>query len=79
MALNKGNYSVSEIEYIKRSRNEGKTFKKIAKGLNRSEIGVYQKFKKLGITTPQVVHVDTKELNSVTLNVKGVEITMVFK
>lgn len=79
MALNRGNYSVSEIEYIKRSRNEGRTFKQIAKGLNRSEIGVYQKFKKLATNEPQVVHVDTKELNSLTLNVKGVEITMVFK
>lgn len=79
MALKKGTYSVSEIEYIKRSHNEGMNFKQISKGLNRSEVGVYQRFKKLATTEPKVVHVDTKELNSVTFNMKGVEITMVFK
>jgi hypothetical protein len=77
MAINKGNYSHSEVEYIVRSRNEGKSFSQIAKGINRSPQGVYQKYKKAN--KPSVIEVDTKELNSVTMVVKGIEITMVFK
>lgn len=79
MALKKvGRYSAKEVEYIKTSREEGVSWATIGKKLKRNPQTVMRKYYR--IEEPKVVRtVENKELNSVTLNVKGVEITMVFK
>jgi IS30 family transposase len=79
MALKKvGRYSAQEVEYIKTSREEGVNWVTIAKKLKRNPQTIMRKYYRL--EEPKVIRtVDTKDLNSVTLNVKGVEITMVFK
>jgi hypothetical protein len=81
MALKIKQYSKSELEYIDRSVNEGKSWSVIGKALKRSEHAVYQRYRKYvkNNDTPKVITVDNSEVNSVILNIKGVEITMVFK
>lgn len=78
MAVKRSNYTQAEIEYIKHSRTQGKSWEEIAKALNRSSAtAVYQKFSKL--EAPKVIKVKDEEVNSISFNIKGVEITMVFK
>lgn len=79
MALNKtGRYSAQEVEYIKTSREEGANWVTIARKLKRNPQTIMRKYYRL--KEAKIIRtVDAKDLNSVTLNVKGVEITMVFK
>ena len=74
-------YSQSELEYIERAVREERTWKEIGRALNRSSHGVYQRYRRYvkNNGTPKVITVNDSEVNSVTLNIKGVEITMVFK
>jgi hypothetical protein len=80
MAVNKGNYTQAEVEYIEHARTQNKSWETIAKALNRSSAAaVYQKYTKITNPTPEVVKVENEEVNSISFNIKGVEITMVFK
>lgn len=79
MAVKLKHYTQSEIEYIDRSRNEGKSWKIIAKALKRSENAIYQKHRKYLKANAKTFEVNKEEVKSVSFNVKGIEITMVFK
>lgn len=79
MAVKLRHYTQSEIEYIDRSRNEGKTWKVIAKALKRTENGVYQKHRKYLMANAKTFEVNKEEVKSMSFNLKGIEITMVFK
>ena len=81
MDLKINQYSKSELEYIERAVREERTWGEIGKALNRSSNAVYQRYRKFvkNNDTPKVITVNDSEVNSVTLNIKGVEITMVFK
>ena len=79
MAVKLKHYTQSEIEYIDRSRNEGKSWKIIAKALKRSESAIYQKHRKYLKANAKTFEVNKEEVKSVSFNVKGIEITMVFK
>lgn len=75
MALKRGAFSTQEVEYIEKSREQGVDTLKISKQLNRSESSVIKNIAKRSKT----IALKDKELNSVTLSVLGVEITMLFK
>jgi hypothetical protein len=80
MAVKRGNYTQAEIEYIKHSRTQGKSWHEIAKALKRSSgSAVYQKYVKTTAPESKVIKVENEEVNSISFNIKGVEITMVFK
>lgn len=79
--MNNKNYTQAELYAIQHRVEKGQSWDKIARALNRSTgNAVYQRYRKfLKNKEHKVITVGKQDAKSVTFNIKGVEITMVFK